>query len=285
VRLHSVTEQVKYGQTITLYPIGDIHLGSANCDRDLLFDTVGEIAANPDARWIGLGDYIEAISPLDKRWQAGGIDTKIVDLGSVDRICDVLVDKTAAILSPIIDKCWGMGQGNHEQSSDAKYSTNLTIRMLEKMGRPDLYLGWSAITRVVMSVHEARIPIRVYSSHGYQAGRKDGAKVNGLDDLMGYIDGCRIYLVGHSHSKIIKTKVKLSANQNFTALRAETVYGAHCGSFLRTYELGQSSYSERAGYPPTATGTVKFLLTPWKKSERIDGERVTNSGIGIEAVQ
>jgi hypothetical protein len=276
---------VKYGQTITLYPIGDIHLGSANCDRDLLFDTVSEIAANPDARWIGLGDYCEFISSRDRRFQAGGIDRKIIDIGAIDRICDVLVDKTADILRPIAGQCWGLGLGNHEASADAAYATALVPRILDKMGRPDLYLGWAAITRVVMSVHEARIPFRIFSAHGYQAGRKDGAKVNGLDDLMGYIDGCRIYLVGHSHSKLIKTKVKLSANQNFTALRSETVYGAHCGSFLRTYELGQSSYSERAGYPPTATGTVKFLLTPWKKSERIDGERVTNSGIGIEAVQ
>ena len=281
MRLNTVTESVKFGQTITLYPIGDIHLGSANCDRDLLFDTIAEIRQNPDARWIGMGDYVEAITPTDKRWQAGGIDTKIVDLGAVDRICDVLVDKTASILAPIINQCWGMGDGNHEARANGLYSTNLVIRMLEQMHRPDLYTGWSAITRVVMTPRGARLPLRVYHMHGYQAGRKDGAKINGLDDLMGYMDDCRIYLVGHSHSKLVKTKTKLSANQAFTDIHAETVYGAHCGSFLRTYEKDQTGYGERAGYPPTPLGTIKFLLTPREKTR--GGKRETR--ITIEAVQ
>jgi len=263
VRLIIVHEPYQSGQTFRLVPLGDIHLGSANCDTKALWDAVLDIKTDPNARWIGMGDMIEAIGAKDPRFSSGGIDEKIVNLASLDRICDVYVEKASDILSHIADKCWSYGDGNHEQKANGFYATNLGVRILDRIGRSECYAGWSAMVDVRFEDDcNHRCALKLYHSHGWQAGRKDGAKVNGLDDLMGHIDGCRIYLQGHSHSRLVKTKTKLGANPSFTKERAFTCYGAHTGSFLRTYQTGHSEYAERAGYPPVPIGPLEFLITP-----------------------
>ena len=175
--------------------------------------------------------------------------------------------------SHIAGQIWSYGMGNHEATANAAYCSDISVRILERIGRPECYAGWSAMVRIVFQDGEHRSALRVYHQHGYQAGRKDGAKVNGLDDLMGYIDGCHIYLVGHSHSRLVKTKTKLGANPSFTKEQAITCFGAHTGSFLRTYQEGTVGYGERAGYPPVPIGPLEFLVKP------------SRTGIEIKAVQ
>ena len=271
MRLHTVRETCTLGDTYTLWPIGDIHLGSANCDKTALFKVVDTIRQDPNARWIGMGDYVEWITPKDKRWHAGGVDEAIVNMANLDRIGDVYVEKAATILRPIMDKCWGMGKGNHEGTFEREHHTNLTQRILQECGASgDLYTGWAAITQVCFedgSHH--RSSIRVFHSHGWQAGRLSGAKVNQLDHLMGWIDGCRVYLQGHSHDCVVKKKTKLDTNPSFSKLTAYDSYGAHTGSYLRTYQQGATAYGEEHGYPPVPIGPPTFLLTPTQDGVRV----------------
>jgi hypothetical protein len=275
LRLHTVREECGLNQTFHFYPLGDIHLGSANCDKGRLFEVVDAIRADVDARWIGMGDYVEWITPKDKRWHAGGIDEDIVNMANLDRIGDAYVDAVATILRPIMDKCWGMGKGNHEGTFEREHHTNLVQRILQAAGTPgDLYTGWAAITRVCFEDRNGhRSSVRIFHSHGWQAGRMDGAKVNQLDHIMGWIDGCRIYLQGHSHSRVVKTKTKLDTNPSFTKLTAYDSYGAHTGSFLRTYQQDATCYGEEHGYPPTSLGPIRFNLTP------------TTEGVIVESIQ
>ncbi len=263
MRLNTVKEQLRTGESITLYPLGDIHLGSANCDKGALFALVDEIRADPSARWIGMGDYVEWITPKDKRWAAGGIDESIVNMANLDRIGDVYVEKVSTILRPIMPQCWGMGKGNHEGTFEREHHTSLVQRILQECGAPgSLYTGWAAITRVVFEDEtEHRAAVRIFHSHGWQAGRLSGAKVNQLDHLMGWIDGCRIYLQGHSHDNVVKKKTKLDTDRRFLRLVAYNSYGAHTGSFLRTYQMGTEAYGEEHGYPPVPIGPPTFELT------------------------
>ncbi len=258
-----------------LIPLGDIHLGSANCDKGALFKVIDGIRADPNARWLGIGDYVEWITPKDKRWHAGGIDEAIVNLANIDRIGDAYVDVISTILGPIMDKCWGMGKGNHETTFEREHHTNLVQRILQQTGAPgSLYLGWASITRVQFEdASSHRSSIRIFASHGWQAGRMAGAKVNQLDHLMGWIDGCRIFLQGHSHDRVVKTKTVLGTNPSFTKLTATNSFGAHCGSYLRTYQQNATGYGEEKGYPPVPIGPVEFRLTP------------THDGVLVESVQ
>ena len=114
MRLRTVREEHESRDLLTFYPLGDIHLGSSNCDKKLLKETIAEIKANPKARWGGMGDYCEWITKDDPRFASGGIDEEIVRIGNLDRIGDVYVEALAEMLKPIADKCWFFGRGNHE---------------------------------------------------------------------------------------------------------------------------------------------------------------------------
>jgi hypothetical protein len=271
MRLHTVRESCTLGQTFRLYPLGDIHLGSSNCDKTALFRVIDTIRADADARWIGMGDYVEWITPKDKRWHAGGIDQSIINMANLDRIGDAYVEKIATILRPIMDKCWAMGKGNHEGTFEREHHTNLTQRILQACDvTGDLYTGWAAITRIVFEDSAShRSSVRIFHSHGWQAGRLSGAKINQLDHLMGWIDGCRIYLQGHSHDRVVKTKTKLDTNPSFTKLTAYDAFGAHTGSYLRTYQQDATGYGEEKGYPPVPIGPPTFTLTPTSEGVRV----------------
>lgn len=272
MKLNTVRQAAKHGQTFTLYPLGDVHLGSANCDVDLFTRTVNAIRQDPAARWIGLGDYCEWITIRDPRWHAGGIDEKIINLANLDRIGDRYVEVMSDLLHPIMDKCWAFGDGNHEQKFAEFHQTNLSMRILERAGAPgDLYSGWAGMTRVVFEDdNQHRAATHIYHSHGWQGGRMSGAKVNQMEKLLAWIDA-DIYLHGHSHSRFIVPVDRLRTNHAFTKVKADKTYVAHTGSFLKTYQQDTVSYSERAGYPPTSLGTVRFHLTPTEKGVRIEG--------------
>lgn len=274
MRLQTRRITFKPGTRYTLYPLGDVHFGSANCDTEAFDAVIAAIRKDPNALWIGMGDMVESIAPNDKRWHAGGVDEKVVNLASQDRIGDVYVEKVAAKLRPIADKLISYGDGNHEAAFNKHYYTNLSVRILDELGRPDAYTDWACLTRIAFQQQNSasRTALKVFSSHGWQGGRMDGAKVNEVRRLMAYIDA-DIYLQGHSHSKFVIPQTRLDVNPSWTKLAAKTVYVAHTGSFLRTLQHDSVGYAERAGYPPTTMGTIKFIITPHK--EHIDVESVS----------
>jgi hypothetical protein len=273
MRLNTVRIYHDAGATFTLYPLGDVHFGSANCDTALFDSVIAAIRADDSARWIGMGDMVESIAPNDKRWHAGGVDEKVVNLASQDRIGDVYVEKLAAKLGPIAEKCLAYGDGNHEAAFNKHYYTNLSVRVLDAIGRPDCYTEWGCLTRLAFQdPRGSRRALRVFHSHGWQGGRMDGAKVNEVRRLMAYIDA-DIYLQGHSHSKFVVPATRLTVNPSWTKLVQQTVYVAHTGSFLRTLQHDTVGYAEMAGYPPTTLGCVRFLVKP------------SRDGVIVEAVQ
>ena len=184
-------------------------------------------------------------------------------------------NKSCSIVKFDLTTRFGCGKGNHEGTFEREHHTNLTQRIIKACDAPEeLYTGWAAITRVRFEdASNHRSSVRIFHSHGWQAGRMAGAKVNQLDHLMGWIEGCRIYLQGHSHDRVVKTKTMLSTNPSFTKLVPEDSFGAHCGSYLRTYQLGATGYGEEKGFPPVPIGPPIFELTP------------TETGVKVRSIQ
>lgn len=268
MKLHTVRETYTPGDVFTLYPLGDIHLGSANCDRGLLRETIQEIAEDPNARWCGGGDYCEFIAPDDKRWHAGGIDENIVTLRALDKLGDVYVDLLIDLFRPIINKCWWFLYGNHEESFEHRHHTDICDRILKALGRPELQSGWSAITRVEFDDgNNHRNAWRIFQAHGWQAGRLDGAKLNQCKLAISYIDA-DVLMWGHSHSRFMVPATRLETDAAFTKLIAHDIYVGHTGSFLRTYQQDATGYAERKGYPPTSLGPIKLRFRPGRDGRK-----------------
>ena len=94
---------IKRPDLFKIVPLGDVHIGAAACDEELFRSVVKGIAQDPDAYWIGMGDYCDWINVQDRRSNLGVLAdwisvSDLVDLGSVQR------ERFCEIVSPIAHK-------------------------------------------------------------------------------------------------------------------------------------------------------------------------------------
>jgi len=247
-------------EPIKLTTINDSHVGSANCAKDLLERKVKEIAYDDSLYWSGIGDYAEWIVPSDPRFDPDDIDPELVTIENLKSLRTVYVEYLTELFWPIRHKCVSFGEGNHEERYSSHNDGKMAYELAHNLGIDDRFTGWAGFTNLMFKDGNKHADsFMVYTSHGYQGGRKGGSLVNGLTDLMGFVEA-DIYLQGHSHQYISKYHVTLYSEDEH--IRHRTKVGWHCGSFLCTYAQGKVSYAERKQYPPTVLGTPTVTIHP-----------------------
>ena len=276
MRLRTVRLPYKEGDVYTLYAWGDWHRFSANCDKTALLETRDAIEADPKALYLHMGDGHECITPDDKRWHAGGIDERLVTFHDIDRLIDVAVEDAFNFERPVIAKCIGVHDGNHERTANKYNSTNIVQRKLRLLSTAaggeydDLYYPGHALTRLVFADKQRHTcTLVIQSAHGTQAGRMDGAKINRMKQMLAFFRA-DILLRGHSHSLFASPVDWLEGNAVHTHIVAHRGYVAHTGSYFRTYQQEATSYGETGDYPPTSIGCPRFLLYPSRDGARIE---------------
>jgi len=242
----------------TIYPIGDVHLGTIHCDKSTLFRDIAAIEADPNALWIGMGDYCECIVLSDPRFCAAEIDPEFRD--KLDTLAVAQRDAFIKAVRPIAGKCLGLIDGNHELELKRRHYLDLTLDACRELGVE--YLSDTAFVRIIFHRQDEEggvmrtTNLLIYAEHGSGGGRKGGASVNRMEDLMGYF-GADMYLSGHNHKRLVVPKVGLSVPRRGAMRLLETVgLGVYTGSYYRTYEEGTSSYGQRKSLSPTSLGCV-----------------------------
>ena len=110
-------------KNIRLYCIGDVHIGSRDCDEAKLKRFAALVKAE-SAYWIGGGDYCDNIIVNDaKRFEPSVLPKWLLERRSAGAITSDLQDLAQAqarrfqeLLEPIRNRCLGLIQGNHEQA-------------------------------------------------------------------------------------------------------------------------------------------------------------------------
>ncbi|HUU98827.1 MAG TPA: metallophosphoesterase [Phycisphaerae bacterium] len=263
---------------LSLWCLGDEHIGSPACDFDRLQATVDRIRDDPNAFWLNTGDNAEYISPRDKRFDPTAFDPdiKVVDLG---RLGKYFTDRVADLYRPIRHKCLGMGFGNHEDKYQlTKEQQDLHSWLCCELDVPNL--GYSALFDVVFvrvpkvkaptlmagspgnpNDTANRWPVRVYTHHGSGAARTEGGKMNRLVEFMKSFEA-DLFFVGHVHDKVGKRVVQIGANAACDKLTERVKLGMICGSFLKTFAQGMTTYGEKKAYRPVPLGAVCARVRP-----------------------
>ena len=200
---------VRRNDTYTIIPIGDIHIGAAGCDEDLLRDTVKFIKSKRNAYWIGMGDYIDAINMSDPRFDAKTLAPWIKMVNLAD-LAGAQLERFIEILSPIADKCLCMLTGNHEDVIKKYYERDVYSEIVTRIklagGFPQDhqmkldYYGW---LRLSFHSKEGAEPgsrttaIDLNLHHGFGGGKLAGAKALAdgemVVDAWGRVDHLRAY--------------------------------------------------------------------------------------------
>lgn len=242
MRVVRIREKYKAGDEFTLWPISDTHLGAADTDEDALRRHVAEIQADPMARWIFLGDVGDLIDHRDKRFHPGMWPQRYQDaMFAEGGIPTEVVEHAVEIFAPIRDKCWVWLSGNHERTIRNRYDREIGSEIAGRLGVE--YLGYGGFLKVDFSYvnqspsskGETYSPLIFDLHHGWQGGRRSGAKVNSMELDLGMSDA-DIILRGHSHDKVAHRFDSFQIGAKYALNWPRIV--AHCG----TYKLGRTDH-------------------------------------------
>lgn len=259
---------------VEIIPIGDCHIGTINCDTRELAKVVKYVKDTPNAYWIGMGDYIEAINWRDKRFDERTMpDYYNRGYSLVQMQKQEFISLVEPILNP--QKCLGLHCGNHEE----KYllenrEDDIVGQLCWEFGLK--HLSWKALSRLVFERQKAKSDSRsfiIHSHHGHGGGRKPGSKINLLHDGAGNISA-DIHFMGHVHYVVFDEFDVLEMATQAVRLSARQTVVATTGCFYRTYMEGSTNYAEKNGYPASTIGTVKATVMPWNDGRKLHIERL-----------
>lgn len=255
MEVHYKAISYRYNDVFTVKPLFDVHLGNRACDERAF----KEYLANSDEAtyFLGGGDLMDAVIVSDaKRYR------KTTDQAPDDDIVDYQVERAAAILSPYADRILGLGAGNHEDVIVSRASTDMTRRLCDKLRVP--YLGYSGLYRLQFRENDGRgrtVDIRYH--HGWAGGRTPGGQLtSNTKDVLNW--DADVFLYGHGHKFLTDTVTRLGI-EGTNKLISRDMLILLCGTFLKTYMLGTTTYSERKGFAPSRIGSPYFSIKPHRR--------------------
>ena len=241
---------------VHLYLVGDEHAGTKYHAEKELQKMVQAIKDDPVARWIGMGDSCDFITPSDPRWDSGGIPSWVhpdnIALDQANYYCD--------IMAPIADKCDGKLYGNHEDSIRSHSHIDVQKYICEKLGVKDLeYTSW-----VRYQMHPTKtqsVSVDAVLTHGSGTAVTRGAKLIRLERWMNDFDA-DIYGHGHVHDVILHAGSPYLRLDRGGKLKQKRKVGAMTGCYFRTYTQDVApSYGEKRNFPPVVIGSPVFTIS------------------------
>ena len=245
-------------------PLGDIHVGSINCDEAQLNKDIQWILEN-DALWVGMGDYMECITRKDTRFRPE--DMAAWCQGESD-ISEAQLQWFVGKLQPIKDKCIGLIKGNHEDAIYDKWDNDVYGRLLYYLKVPErrVRLDTRGFVRLMFRRYRedrssfATKTIDIFCEHGYGGGRMEGAPALALGRLSKNYQA-RIFIEGHRHREMSMTDERIRVHGG--KLVGEKLAFVCSGSYLKSWQEDSEIYAERKQYPPKPTGSPIIKVIPW----------------------
>jgi len=263
------------------YAFGDLHLGTLNCAESQARRFVGRISKNPNARWIGGGDYCECIKPSDlRRFEAEGLPDWIL-VPDPEKARENLRDIVAAqrrqfkrIVDPIKDKCLGLIEGNHEANLRKYHNLDHHGFICNDLGVEDLTS--EALFRIRFKKNGVSRKVKIFICHGHGGGRTPGAEPNHLFKLAAHWRA-DIILRGHSHTFCILPPIVELSVPDSGKLPDECMQyykrAGNWGCWVKSYAVGPSTYVTRATYPPRPLSTLEIEIQPHVHSHKSGPEQ------------
>jgi len=267
------------GDWIAVEPISDIHVGSKFHVKPKLDEVIERIQNDPLRYTIIMGDIFDATLPDHKFYDAETLDP---ELPTFEEQFEYILQK----LLPIRHKILGVLCGNHDERVRIKHGSNIVLRLVrdlnreypEHLGIPTLlqpikYMGYSGFIRLMFfrkfesGEEHFDSSYEIFVHHGYFTGRRFGGNINSLED-MSRDNSADIYLTGHSHNVGSYKRPKTCMDQKGNLSEIVKIF-AICGSFLKPYNQGVTSYAEVKGFPPTRIGTVTVSIDPFNRKLQV----------------
>ena len=175
------------GDQFELWGLGDFHAGAPDFDEAALRKDVKAIAANPLARVVLMGDYGDLIDPRrDRRADSQPIPERYRDaMFAEGGIPTETVAHVCELLEPIKDRVIGMLEGNHEMTVRKSMDRSIASEIAKELDISGKLLGYGGFVHWAFKRRShgdkpksSGCVCTIHAHHGYQAGRRPGAKLN-----------------------------------------------------------------------------------------------------------
>ena len=266
---------------LRLWFLADIHWWNKDCVRNLFRSHVKAIADDPNALWIGMGDYNEYISPRDaKRADFTQFDESVLACELADG--SIQADAVAEEMNPIKGKCLGLTLGNHEWSYQThQEQSKLHNDMCGKLGVTNLGYSWAMnlvfVNKGLSGVVSNRPPkashhcftVPTVGHHGAGGASTVAGKMNTLKRLMSTFQA-RLYVMAHVHEQIAFVDPQLGFDRACKEIVDSGRLGIITGSYLKSYgDSSSPGYHERALGRASFLGAATVDVYPWRKRENL----------------
>jgi hypothetical protein len=240
---------------ITLYPIGDFHYGSRQCNIPFIKQVVDEIKHTKNAWWVGMGDMMENAIMGSKS------DMYTQTVSPKEQIKEI-VD----LLKPIKDKGLFMIAGNHEQRTMRAVGLIPEDHIALQLDIP--YKGFSCYAVLQTKSHHEPLCFSCYFHHNYGGGYTNGGKVNRADSLRKFVPTADATFSGHFHitSRLPVTWYEPARIE----VKKKIGYDYITGSAL----TWNGSYAEEKAKPPASVEFIKVTFVGCTNGRRDNRQQI-----------
>lgn len=239
-----------YPHGITIVPLGDMHLGSKQCNIPKLQATIDLILETENCYTILLGDHTETATKTSV-----GMSVYEEEFPLEDQITMIV-----KMLKPLADagKILGALIGNHEMR--VAYATSINVVKLVARELGINFFGFQAY----LSIHVGNQIYHVFAHHGNGGGSTPAGKLNAMRKFKNIADA-DLYLSGHTHGRMADYDVVMTIDDNEDRVVPVMKHYAVCGSFLEYW----NGYAEMTALTPTLTGIIAVTLNPNEKEVKV----------------
>lgn len=251
---------------LVVAPIGDIQWsGKRGPSAARLAREHIEDALALDAYFVGMGDYIDFLSPSNRQRLASAALYDTAQMTIEDKVRELIEEVFEEVLKPTKGRWLGMLEGHHYMEMGG---TTSDIILAEKLGAR--FLGTSAYVRL------EPCGVTVYAHHGKGAGVLPAAGMNTLYHVSAGLRGADIYLMGHN-TKLGAMRLSRPYPQweGKPDLQHDDVLLVNTGGFAKSSVVGhrrgaiaRGDYAEQAMMTPSPLSAPLIHIYPGRKGAR-----------------
>jgi hypothetical protein len=257
-----------YNEPIYLFPFGDVHRSSNNCNEKKWLEFLEWAKAKPRAYFLGMGDYDDLVSASERIILSNSSlheDTK----DTIQGLYEINTNRFQKEIEFMGKRLIGLIEGNHYGLFESGFTTTQYLAQLMKTK----YLGVSSFIRLrFYQKHRERVKanIDIWAHHGKGAARLVGGSLNRVENMVEAANA-DIYLMGHDHKKSCAyvSTMELKSGSGSIKLRNKKKLIGRTGSFLKGYIPEKKSYIADGAMNPTDLGVLKIELTPKRVSKEL----------------
>lgn len=245
-----------------IYPICDVQMGGKGVDLKGFQEHIDEAMADPVARFVGVGDYTDGVSPSNRKLLLSAFKRGDLYDTAKEMLTDAAYQQVANfldIVKPTKGKWDFILTGHHywEHEQDGRIRTT-DAAIADFLGCVNLGDESAVVSYQWKGTGR---PLRMWVRHGEGSGQSFAAPLNQLERQMRGFNA-DIYLIGHHHKLVAAAAVKLDeAPESETHLAATDSRLVAAGSWMHGFMPNESTYAEKGMMVPLATGAPIIFVT------------------------